>query len=216
MVFHTIRIALPRQKIYQRLGYHFQVTQISPKLKQQTDDYIDEAASLIHLQGTVVRLSIIDRGNGVIVLENGIRLVSNHLEVFLRDCDETLILGSTAGEAIMAAIRSDMAVDAITRAVVFDATASEMADGALDWLMDYTRRDLTREGKALLDRRYSAGYGDFALENQQTLYTVLKMKELGVMITPESLLLPEKSVTAVTGIRKGSVATELSTQGNPK
>lgn len=214
MVFHTIRIAPPRQKIYQRLGFHLQVTQISPQQKQQTDGYIDEAASMIHLQGTVVRLSIIDRGTGVIVLENGIRLVSNHLEAFLRDCDETLILGSTAGEAIMAAIRSDMAVDAVTRAVVFDATASEMADAALDWLMDYTRRELIREGKALLDRRYSAGYGDFALENQQLLYTALQMREIGVMITPESLLLPEKSVTAVTGIRRGGIAAEPSTQKN--
>ena len=116
--------------------------------------------------------------------------------------------------SVMAAIRSDMATDHITRAVVFDATAGEMADGALDWLMDYTRREIVREGKVLLERRYSAGYGDLALENQQAFYAVLNMFEIGVQITPECLLIPEKSVTAITGIRKGGPATEPSAQEN--
>jgi len=206
MVFHTIRIAPPRQKIYQRLGYHLKVTQISPQQKQRTDGYIDEALSLIHLEGSTVRVPIIEGEKGSITLENRIRLESANLATFLHHCNEVLIMGATAGEAVITAIRNDLATDAVTRAVVFDATASEMADGALDWLMDYTRRTLIREGKGLLTKRYSAGYGDFALANQQILYRLLELADIGVRITKESILVPEKSVTAITGIyqtRKG-------------
>lgn len=202
MVFHTIRIAPPRQKIYQRLGYHRQVTQITPQQQTLTDRYIDDALSLIHLQGAVRRIPIIDRQSDVIVLEDGIRLESEKLVAFLHNCDEALVMGATAGEEIMAAIHHDLATEAVTRAVVFDATASEMADGTLDWLMDYTRQALMREGKVLLPRRYSAGYGDFALENQQLFQALLNLGEIGVRITEQSILVPEKSVTAITGIRK--------------
>jgi hypothetical protein len=209
MVFHTIKIAPPRQKIYQRLGYHSQVTQISPQQQALTDRHIDEALSLIHLQGATRRVPIVDWQSGVIVLEDGIRLISENLAAFLQGCDEALVMSATAGEEIMAAIRHDLTTDDITRAVVFDATASEMADGALDWLMDYTRQALIREGKGLLTRRFSAGYGDFALENQHLFHTLLDLGKIGVRITPESLLIPEKSVTAITGIRKSTtIATE--------
>jgi cobalamin-dependent methionine synthase I len=208
MVFHTIRIAPPRQKIYQRLGYHRQVTQISPQQQALTDHQIDEALSLIHLQGVARRVPIVDRQKGVIILKNQVRLESENLAAFLRECDEVLVMGATAGEEIMAAIRHDLATEAVTRAVVFDATASEMADGALEWLMDYTRQALLREGKILLDRRYSAGYGDFALENQQFFHTLLALELIGVRITEQSILIPEKSVTAVTGVRKSALAVE--------
>jgi len=208
MVFHTIRIAPPRQKIYQRLGYHRQVTQISAQQQALTDNQIDEALSLIHLQGVTRRVPIVARPNDVIVLEGGLRLESENLAAFLRDCDEALIMAATAGEEIMAAIRHDLATEAVTRAVVFDATASEMADGALDWIMDYIRQALLREGKVLLTRRYSAGYGDFALENQQIIYTLLNLDEIGIRITEQSILIPEKSVTAITGIRKTGGAGE--------
>lgn len=207
MVFHTIRIAPPRQKIYQRLGYHRQVTEISPQQQALTDRQIEEALPLVHLQGVARRIPIVDRQNDVIVLEDGFRLESENLAVFLRDCDEALFMGATAGEEIMAAIRHDLATEAVTRAVVFDATASEMADGALDWLMDYTRQALVREGKVLLPRRYSAGYGDFSLENQQIMYTLLNLEKIGVRITEQSILIPEKSVTAITGIRKMAIDT---------
>ena len=208
MVFHTIRIAPPTEKIYQRLGYRRDITQITPQQELLIDRYIAEALALIHLQGAMIRLPICARGDGFVMLGEDLRLDSTNLATFLRNCDEVLVLGATAGEAIMSAIRTDMATDHVTRAVVFDATAGKMADAALDWLMDYTRRELIREGKVLLERRYSAGYGDLTLENQQCFYAVLNMREIGVQITPESLLLPEKSVTAITGIQKSGIPGE--------
>ena len=56
------------------------------------------------------------------------------------------------------------------------------------------------QGKTLLPRRFSAGYADFNLENQKALYERLQMGKIGVTITPSFILLPEKSVTAISGI----------------
>ncbi|HQJ30972.1 MAG TPA: hypothetical protein PLG18_07540, partial [Syntrophales bacterium] len=80
------------------------------------------------------------------------------------------------------------------------AAASETVDAALDWITAYFRTLLRREGKTLLNSRFSAGYGDFSLENQRDMHRLLQLEQLGVAITPACVLVPEKSVTAVTGI----------------
>jgi len=49
----------------------------------------------------------------------------------------------------MEAIVKETKEDHLTAAVIYDATASEMADAALDWIMDYINRQLRREGRHL-------------------------------------------------------------------
>ena len=110
-------------------------------------------------------------------------------------------MGATAGNAIMEAIREKTNRQEMTAAVVYDATASEMADAALDWITGFINRQIRREGKTMLERRFSAGYGDFALENQKLIYDALRMDQIGVAISERFLLIPEKSVTALSGIR---------------
>ncbi|MCK7506649.1 MAG: hypothetical protein MZV70_23005 [Desulfobacterales bacterium] len=109
-------------------------------------------------------------------------------------------MGATAGNPIMEAIREKTNQGDLTAAVVYDATASEMTDAALDWIMAYINRQLRREGKQLLPRRFSAGYADFALENQKQIYEKLQLEKIGVTLTSSFILLPEKSVTAIGGI----------------
>jgi len=71
--------------------------------------------------------------------------------------------------------------------------------------MEYYGGQLRRSQKAVSRRRYSAGYGDFSLENQQLMYERLHLKEIGVKITDTFILVPEKSVTAIAGIQHGSM-----------
>lgn len=125
---------------------------------------------------------------------------SKKLSAFLRNCREVILMGATSGSAIMEAIRDKTGRNDLTAAVVYDATASEMTDGALEWIMQYMNQALRREGKTLLPRRFSAGYADFALENQKIIYEKLQMDKFGVQINPSYILIPEKSVTAITGI----------------
>jgi len=199
--FETIRIDLPRKSIYRRLGYRRDATQISPRQTTEIENCMEEARSLISLKGTVLRLSIAEISPARVVLEGGVAFESRHLARFFDRCRDAALLGATAGSAIMEAIADDAAGRNVTRAVVLDATASEMTDAALDWILASLRPSLRRENKMFLPRRYSAGYGDFALENQRTIYRLLQLNRFGVILTESCLLVPEKSVTALTGIR---------------
>lgn len=200
-MFPTISIIPPKNKIYRRLGYRREITRLTPHQEKLTDSFINEAASFITLKGAALRIPIVERESNVILLAGDICLKSAHLASFLHDCTEALLVGATAGHDIVAATRENMKKNAVAKAAVFDATASEMTDSALGWLMDYYRRSLLRERKNILTKRYSAGYGDFALENQRYFHALLNLEAIDVRITADNILLPEKSVTAITGIR---------------
>lgn len=195
-----ISIDAPREKIYQRLGFKKSTTEISGKQKMDTNRFINEASYLISLQGMFLRLAITRNDGESVLLSNNLDLTSRKLAAFLRDCGEAVLMGVTAGNIVMTAIHEKTQRDDLTAAVVYDATASEMVDAGLDWIMSYLNRQLRRESKALLPRRFSAGYADLQLENQKNIYEKLQMEKFGVLINSSFILLPEKSVTAIGGI----------------
>lgn len=204
LYFDPVSVSVPRSRIYRRLGYREKITHLLPQQKEEADRYIEEAQSLLHFKGAALRLSITQRDASGISLSGGIRFESRKLSEFLSRCREVVLMGATAGPGIMDAIREDITGSHFTRGVVLDATASEMTDDVLDWIMAYFNRILRRENRRLLPRRFSAGYGDFLLENQKIIYHLLELDRIGVQMTESCMLIPEKSVTAISGIESSS------------
>lgn len=190
----------PRAKIYQRLGFKKRTTQIPVNQRKEIDRFIDEAASIISLQGSLLRTPINKNDGKKIILAGNLTFTSEKLSTFLLNCEEAALMGATAGNSIMEAIKEKTNQDNLAAAVVYDATASEVVDAGLDWIMDYLNQQVRRERKTLLPRRFSAGYADFDLKNQKVIYQKLQMEKIGVTITSSFILLPEKSVTAISGI----------------
>lgn len=198
--FEKIPLDPPLEKIYQRMGFKKHITEISAFQQNETDAFIRESSSLVTLQGMSLRLKIIQNDGDKISLSGDLTFNSKKLSAFLRDCREVILMGATCGGAIMEAIRDKSSRNDLTAAVVYDATASEIVDAGLDWIMHYVNQQLRREGKTLLPRRFSAGYADFDLENQKIIYEKLLMEKFGVKINSSFILIPEKSVTAIGGI----------------
>jgi hypothetical protein len=199
--FESISIPLPRKEIYRRLGFIKGVTEISSSQKEEIERFIQDALSLIHLKGAGLRMPVQEIKGARIILAEDVTFESNQLAALLRNCREIVLMGATAGKDIMKAIEEDAAGRNVTRGIVFDATASETVDASLDWIMGYFNRTLLRENRQLLKKRYSAGYGDLLLETQNTIYRLLQLDRIGIRITDSCMLIPEKSVTAITGIR---------------
>ncbi|MBN1829929.1 MAG: hypothetical protein JW884_12410 [Deltaproteobacteria bacterium] len=201
--FHVIALPAPLQGIYRRMGYREGRTALDPARRRATDSAAAEAAALIALKGAMRRLGVYERSEDGVVLETGDRLHGVKVSRFLQDCDEVLLMGATAGRAVIEEAERLAAEGHMDRAVVYDAAASEMVDGALDWIMSCCGRFLLREGRILLEKRYSAGYGDFAIDHQPMFHRLLDFGSLGVTVTESFMLAPEKSVTALTGILPG-------------
>jgi hypothetical protein len=201
LFFESISIPLPRKNIYRRLGFVKGVTAVPASQEEEIESYIEHASSLIHLKGAGLRIPITEIEEARIILPDGLEFESRQLARLLANCSEIVLMGATAGREIMDAIESDATGANVTRGIVLDAAASEIVDASLNWIMDYFNQSLRRENRRLLRKRYSAGYGDLFLETQKAMYRLLQLDRIGVEITESSILIPEKSVTAITGIK---------------
>lgn len=199
-LFDPITLPTPKDKIYSRLGYAKGITKLDDKQRDEVEDYIEKALEIVKLKGAGAILPINKIEASKIILAEGITFESESLAKFLVDSKEVLLMAATSGPKIVEAISKDSTGKDVTAAVVFDAVASEMTDNALGWIINYFNRQLSRESKQLTSRRFSAGYGDFSLENQKIIYDVLKLGQLGISLSGKYMLIPEKSVTAVAGI----------------
>lgn len=199
-VFNPITLPTPKDRIYSRLGFAKGITKLDDKQRKEVEGYIEKALEIVELKGVGAILPINKIEASKIILAEDITFESEALAKFLADSKEVLLMAATSGSGIVKAISKDSAGKDVTAAVVFDAVASEMTDNALSWISSYFNRQLSRESKQLTSRRFSAGYGDFLLENQKIIYDLLKLGQLGISLSDKYILIPEKSVTAVAGI----------------
>ncbi|MBP7088150.1 MAG: hypothetical protein KBB01_02485 [Candidatus Omnitrophica bacterium] len=199
--FDPIMVEPPKDKIYSRLGYAKGLTDITEKQRKEVDKDIEYALTLIKLKGLARRISIKEIKASQVILSEETIFKSHSLAGFLTGYPECLILGATSGQKIVKTIQESSNNKNFTQAVVLDAVASEMTDAALNWIVDYFNNQLRRENKRVSSRRFSAGYGDFSLVNQKIIVDILDMKRIKVAINNNFMLIPEKSVTAVAGIK---------------
>ncbi len=207
-------IPVPRDRIYRRLGYRKGKTRLTDSQSEETELQIQDAVSHIRLRGAGIRIPVQEKRERETVLLFGsmseglgerpgeFAVPSAGIAQMLAGSEEVLLVAATAGPDIMEAIRKDSACNNLTRAVVMDAVAGEMVDSALNWIIRYFNHELSRENKRVTKKRFSAGYGDFPLNNQEWIYKALSLELLGVGLTQSFMLVPEKTVTAVCGIEK--------------
>lgn len=198
--FDSIILSPKRKKIFSHLGYRNTQTWKTPATEKKVNAYIAEAVDLIGLKGSARYMDIKCIQRSSVVLQDNIILKSKDLVKFLKQASQVLLMAATVDPAFMAVIQQRDKTDSLTRAVVFDAVASEMVDDALNWITSYFIQDLKRQHKQLDRRRFSVGYGDFPLSDQKIFYHYLQLKNLKVKINKQFLLDPEKTVTAISGI----------------
>ncbi len=197
VIFNQINVSPPLEEIYKRLGFRRGMTKISQERRRETEKIINDALAFIELKGCAGIFKI-KKGDGTVSIGK-VLIKSRLLYSLLLESGEIFLCAATAGERIMKEIKKRDKND-LTRAVILDAVASEMTDACFNWMMNYYNRQLAREGKRLTKKRISCGYADFAIDNQKKIYCLLKLDKIGINITEQFMLIPEKSATAALGV----------------
>ena len=143
-----MRVPLPMKAIYKRLGFKKGVTELKPAEEDKLVATINEALRVVHLKGAACMLDLVRVDQSGVELEDKTVFTSSALAGMLSGCEQVLLMGATAGQAIMEEISSATQSENLTRAVILDAVASEMTDSGLDWIMDYMNQDLMRKAQA--------------------------------------------------------------------
>lgn len=131
----------------------------------------------------------------------GLQVKSSALSKNLRGSVELIYFAATLGTQADRLLHRYGKLQ-ISKAAVFQAAASS-------YLEDYCNTELAALAKKLeaeglfMRPRFSPGYGDFPLEHQAGILQILDAtRRLGISLTEDNFMLPEKSVTALIGLSR--------------
>lgn len=199
--FSRIPVPLPVEDVYRRLGRNRHAAVVTSQQQDRLEARMQDAFALCLPQGCydILRIRRID--NEVVQTEDdSVTFSSEALSHMLAGCGRLVLLATTVGADVVEKTAELIAKAEGADAVVYDATASETADAAMDWLCASLNRELPRTGGALTKQRFSPGYGDLALAAQRAIFDRLQLQEMGLTLTDSWMMVPEKSVTAIAGI----------------
>lgn len=185
-----------REEVLRYLGRRGQ--EVPPQL----DTLIEEC--LGHMAGIAPRhvdrtYDLLD-GTDVLSLQNTrVTLPGRGIRRHLGRCRQVVLLAVTLGVAADNLIRRWESID-ITRALVLDACATQHIERACDEIEERIDREAQEKG-LMFTTRFSPGYSDLPLDIQPYLLAALDTeRRIGLTCTPNMILLPHKSVTALIGL----------------
>ena len=135
-------------------------------------------------------------------------LLGESIKQHFEDCDRVIVFAATLGTRIDRYI-SRLQVTDMASAVTADAVASACIEG---FCREADEKLAEEFAPRFLTWRYSPGYGDYPLELQGKLLSLIEAdKRIGLHVTDSAMLLPVKSVTAVIGVSDSPVKKEKQT-----
>lgn len=129
------------------------------------------------------------------------RVKSRELSCNLADCREAVIFAATIGIYTDRQIQKETILSP-ARACIYQAVGATVIEAVCDEFNNWLRTKEAKAGNSLRPR-FSPGYGDLPLEIQKDIHRELNCaKAAGITLTDSMLMVPEKSVTAIIGIKE--------------
>ena len=134
----------------------------------------------------------------VVVLDNGTVFHSKALARYVGDARILFLFGATLGSRVDITLRR-MSLTSVAEAGAGQAVAAALIETYCDDCCNELQKQLPSNKK--LKWRFSPGYGDWALEEQKILFSVLDCAHsIGLTLTESCMMAPIKSVTAVIAV----------------
>lgn len=191
---------IPENRIFFRLKTN--PNEITTEEKARIVEIMRKAFSYCKFVACFREIEITVGSDGV-TLADGTFWQSTKLAENLSGCSRAVISGVTIGDALPKAGAELFANGNSAHGVIYDATGSEAVEAAADSLQTFLKQQYARTGGVVNRHRFSAGYGSWELTAQQDFFRLLPMNSLGVTLTENLFMTPEKSITAIVGIKDG-------------
>jgi hypothetical protein len=107
----------------------------------------------------------------------------------------------TAGEDLELLSKQQMKVGHWPEGYIADLAGSVIVEAAMDRIQQSLSREMSEAGTGI-SNRYSPGYCQWPVEEQQKLFQLIPEGLCGVVVTPSSFMHPVKSVSGLIGIGK--------------
>ncbi len=190
---------VPLNKVLSRLGFASGKTKIGDNVNDILSEEIN-AAKKLFVPRQVVATSAIKSAGGKLKLVPSFTISSADILALLNECGEAAGFAVTIGPALEARRDKYIRDRETTRALILDALGSV----AVEELADITNKQIKDEAANrgfTATRRFSPGYGDWALASQKDLLSWLGADQIDIKLTETFQMIPEKSVSALIGLK---------------
>ena len=139
------------------------------------------------------------------VVEQKIRIENKSFDTgkivasFLKNSDALVLFSATCGADIEKYSKELMKSGHALEGLIVDLIGSELAESVVDYL-HFQVGSKVGEVDAGVTNRFSPGYCNWPVSDQQQLFDLLKGNQSGIHLTPSSLMIPVKSVSGMIGI----------------
>lgn len=148
-----------------------------------------------------VRLIFDCEVNEASILLGALEIRSKDLSKHLQGCNKAVLFAATLGPQADILLKKYAHLD-ISKAVILQAAAAAIIEAYCNGCQEILETSLLAES-LYVRPRFSPGYGDFSLEHQPKILSLLDApRKIGLTITGGMMLAPSKSVTAVMGLSK--------------
>lgn len=135
---------------------------------------------------------------------------SKGLHKHLRGAESIVVLTATLGKAVDEYIEQLFKQDNYAQGLCANAAATALIEQVADYACRLIEKTAYFKQGRSLGQRFSPGYGDWPLTEQQAVAKLINLAEIGLELTASCFLQPKKSITALIPIKNASGQTTKS------
>lgn len=192
----AIPFDIPEEPLLRRIGKSRIEQKISPRLKKKIKKATQEIDHYARPKA-VFKVISTKRNNGFIVLDNKVSLHSKKLASILNPCKKAAVFLTTIGSEVDRIIKQHMKRRP-HYGFLLDSAASVAAESTTQYIQDYLKNSLGKDENTTL--RYSPGYCDWPLEEQEKIFKIIPYNSIGVSLSENHFMSPRKSISGIIGI----------------
>ena len=193
-----VDIEIDKKQVCQYIGYEDDQN-VSARISSLIDDYAEHAHSLINPLFSYVIKDVEWARGAISLIEGSIIFKSRIITRLLERCTQVAIFLVTIGK-YLEETSFQLAKDGLVlQATVLDAIGSVAVEKVASFVQARIKEIVKAQGH-VTSRRFSPGYCDWNIGQQQMLFYALTGDTAGIRLTGECLMIPQKSMSGIIGI----------------
>lgn len=193
-----VSIEIDKEQVCRYIGYE-DGQNLSARISSLIDDYAEHASGLINPSYSYLIKDIEWARGSIAFVEGSIIFKSRIIAKLLERCTRVAIFLATIGK-YLEETSFQLAKDGlILQATVLDAIGSVAVEKVTGFAQARIKEIAKAQGH-VISRRFSPGYCDWNIGQQQMLFYALTGNTIGIRLTGECLMIPQKSISGIIGM----------------
>ena len=194
----AVDIEIDKKQVCHYIGYDDDQN-LSARIASLIDDYAEHAHSLINPLFSYVIKDVEWARGSISIIEGSVIFKSRIIARLLECCPQVAIFVVTIGKYLEETAFQLARDGLILQATVLDAIGSDAVEKVADFAQDRIK-EVAKAQRLVTSRRFSPGYCDWNIGQQRMLFYALTGDTVGIRLTGECLMIPQKSISGIIGI----------------